>query len=348
MISKNIPFPKERERGEKPFLLRAASMDYLWGGRRLMDDYGKDGNEERMAESWECATHPDGVSLVASGVYEGLPLDQVLQQHPEYQGTDPIQKYGTEMAAAGQLPILLKLIDAREDLSVQVHPDDDFAAQEEGGQRGKTEFWYVADAKEGAELVYGLRHSISGEKLRSAIEEKTLSRYLQKVPVRKNDVFMVEAGTIHGIGSGTLIAEIQENSNLTYRLYDYDRTDQEGRKRPLHIEKALQVAKLGEAAPPKQPLRLLRYRRGSASELLCRCRYFQVSRLLINTEQCRSMAIFKADSSSFRVLLCLDGCGSMVFGGESLHFFKGDCIFVPANSMEIAIHGKAQFLDIRA
>jgi mannose-6-phosphate isomerase len=208
--------------------------------------------------------------------------------------------------------------------------------------------WYVLDATKDAKLVYGLNRDLDKETLRKSIEEGSVDKYLQKVPIQKDDLFYIESGTIHAIGAGALIAEIQENSNLTYRLYDYDRVDKNGNKRELHIEKALNVANLKASLAPKQPLRVLRYRQGCACELLCRCQYFEVHRMIVNTQRCRQLVGYRADSTSFRVLLCTDGCGTIYFGdGESLGFFRGDCIFAPANSMKIRIHGNAQFLDVR-
>jgi mannose-6-phosphate isomerase len=264
----------------------------------------------------------------------------VIKNHPEYLGTHP--------KSQGELPILIKFIDAKNDLSVQVHPDDEYARTHENGQLGKTEMWYVLDATSDAKLIYGLNHDTDKETMRKGIEQGTLGKYLQKVRIKKDDLFYIKAGTIHAIGAGALIAEIQENSNLTYRLYDYDRIDKNGNKRELHIDKALEVANLKASTEPRQPMRVLKYRQGCASELLCRCEYFEVNRMIVNTERCRQMVEYQADSTSFRVLLCTDGCGSIHFGnGEYLSFFKGDCIFAPANSVAIKIHGKAQFLDVR-
>lgn len=293
-----------------------------------------------LAETWECSTHPDGLSIVASGVYTGKTLAWVLKKHPEYLGTHP--------RTEGELPILIKFIDARENLSVQVHPDDRYALEHEGGQLGKTEMWYVLDATKNASLVYGLHHDTDRESLLKSIQTGTVEKHLQKVSIKKDDIFYIEAGTIHAIGAGALIAEIQENSNLTYRLYDYDRVDKNGKKRKLHVDKALEVADLKASSEPKQPLRVLKYRSGCASELLCRCKYFEVYRMIVNTERCREMVAYQADGMSFRTLLCTSGCGTIYFGaGESLSFFKGDCIFVPADSVEIRIHGNTQFLDVR-
>lgn len=325
----------------KPFLLKPAGKDYLWGGNRLNDDFSKEIDLHPLAETWECSTHPDGPSTVASGEHAGQSLSKVLREHPEYLGTHPRTK--------GELPILIKFIDAKKDLSVQVHPDDAYAMEHENGSLGKTEMWYVLDASKDAKLIYGFYHDIKKETLKKSLEQGTVEKYLQKVAIKKDDVFYIEAGTVHAIGAGALVAEIQESSNLTYRMYDYHRIDKDGKSRPLHIDKALEVADLKGSAEPRQPMRVLRYRKGCASELLCRCRYFQVDRQLVNTERCREMADFQTQSNSFQVLLCTGGCGVLFENeekGEFLTFFKGDCIFIPANSIPLKIHGRAQLLKI--
>lgn len=340
MTNKNIRSKYEGSGTEynHPFLLKPAAQDYIWGGRRLNDDFSKDIDLDPLAETWECSVHPDGLSVVASGPFQGEFLRDVLEAHPELAG---------EHHADGEIPILVKLIDADKDLSVQVHPDDEYAKTYENGQLGKTEMWYVLDASKGAKLVYGFHHDIDEQTVRTSILNGKLEKYLRKVPVKKNDVFFIEPGTVHAIGSGVLIAEIQENSNLTYRLYDYDRVDKHGKKRSLHLDKALAVANLKADAEPNQPMRVLRYQPGYASELLCRCRHFQVERILINTERMRDLVEYRTDVLSFRVLLCIDGCGAMFCdNSETIRFFKGDCVFIPANSVSIKLHGNAQFLDI--
>ncbi len=323
--------------GNSPFLLRPAAKSYLWGGSRLNDDFGKDIALSPLAETWECSTHPDGTSVLAE---TGENLRDVLSAHPEYLGTHPLATTG----GRPELPILVKLIDARDDLSVQVHPDDAYALAHEDSL-GKTEMWYVLAARAGAGLVYGFNRDMSPALVRRALGEGRITQYLNRVPVHKDDVFYIEAGIVHAIGAGTLIAEVQESSNLTYRLYDYDRKDKNGRTRPLHVDKALAVAQLHSSAAPRQPMRLLRFHRGRASELLTRCKYFQVERMLLNTEG-RVLADFRTGSNSFHVLLCTDGCGVLFGEGFMLNFFKGDCIFVPADSIPLKLHGKAQLLNI--
>ena len=324
----------------KPFLLKPAGKDYLWGGSRLNDDFSKEIDLDPLAETWECSTHPDGPSIAASGIHAGKMLSEVLKEHPEYVGTHP-------KVVDGQIPILVKLIDARKDLSVQVHPDDAYAYRNENGQLGKTEMWYVLDAARNTSLIYGFYRDMAKEVVKKKLKDGTIEKYLQKVPVSKDDVFFIEAGQVHGIGAGALIAEIQENSNLTYRLYDYDRTDKYGNKRELHIDKALDVANLKASSAPRQPMRVLKYKKGCASELLCRCKYFQVERQLINTERNRGLCELSTGSNSFQVLLCTEGCGVLFEpDGEFINFFRGDCIFVPADSVSLRLHGKAQMLKI--
>ena len=324
----------------QPFLLQPFGKDYLWGGTRLRDDFSKNIALDPFAESWECSTHPDGPSYAASGEFAGRSLLEILKEHPEFLGEHP---YSPD----GGIPILVKFIDARKNLSVQVHPDDEYAMKYENGQLGKTEMWYVVDALPGAKLVYGFHRDIEKESLAKYLEDGSIEKYLQFVDVKKNDVFFITPGTVHAIGAGALIAEIQESSNLTYRLYDYNRTDKHGKKRQLHIEKALEVANLKSSSQPRQPMRVLRYQPGYASELLSRCKYFQVERLLINTERLRDMYRFSTGFNSFEVLMCIDGCGVLIPDeGEQLNFFRGDTVFIPACSTGIRIHGKAQFLKI--
>ena len=271
----------------------------------------------------------------------GEPLGTRLSRCPGYLGSHAMRLTGGK----AELPILIKLIDAKQDLSIQVHPDDDYAMEHENS-RGKTEMWYILAAKRNAELIYGFRQDLSREQLAKVLKEKRVEAVLNHVPVHQNDVFFVEAGTVHAIGAGVLLAEIQESSNVTYRIYDYDRTDRAGRKRELHIERALDVARLTASVSPRQPMRVLKYRNGCAEELLGRCKYFQVGRILLNTEIQRTFAEYQTDGNSFHVLLCIDGCGVLFGDHVMIPFFKGDCVFVPAESIPLKLHGKAQLLNV--
>ena len=332
MTSRNSSWMNE------PFLLKPAGKDYLWGGHRLNTVFDKRIPLEPLAETWECSTHPDGPSVVADGMYAGKTLREVLAKHPEYLGTHPRTRK--------ELPILIKLIDADKDLSVQVHPNDDYAREHENGSLGKTEMWYVLDAAPDAKLVYGFWRDMDREILEKSLRDGTVEKYLQKVPVKKDDVFNIEAGTVHAIGAGVLVAEIQESSNLTYRLYDYGRVDKDGKPRALHVEKALQTADLRASTEPRQPMRVLRYSRGCAVELLCRCRYFQVERLLLNTADQEAGAQMRTQGNSFQVLLCTDGDGALSWERGEIIFHRGSCMFLPADSPTLRLLGKAQLLRV--
>lgn len=321
----------------RPFMLRPAAKDYIWGGTRLNDDFNLGIDVYPFAEAWVCSTHPDGESTLD----DGRSLCEVLAEDPSLLGSHPLQITGGEP----KLPILIKFIDARLDLSVQVHPDDDYAKEHENGSWGKTEMWYVLSARKNSELIYGFRYDVDADRVRSAAADGTIGDILNHVPVKKNDLFFIDAGTVHAIGAGCLIVEIQQSSNITYRLYDYNRVDANGNRRPLHIDKALDVVNFRSSSTPRQPMRVLRYSRGCASELLSRCKYFQAERLLLNTEN-RTPADFRAGAGSFHVLLVTDGCGNISGDGVHMNFYKGDCIFVPANSVALKLHGQAQILNV--
>lgn len=321
--------------GTLPFLLKPAYKDYLWGGERLKSEYNKDTDVTPLAESWECSVHKDGESIVASGEFEGKTLSEVLRNHPEFLGSHPDTGIG--------FPLLIKLIDAKDDLSVQVHPDDEYAKSHENGDYGKYEMWYVLDADKDAQIVYGFSHDCTKEQIRKSIENGTIARHIQRVKVRKGDVFFVQPGTVHAIGKGIVIAEIQESSDLTYRLFDYNRADKNGNKRELHVDKALDVLNLKKCIEPKRPLRLLKYKNGCANEFISRCQYFEVHRSIISNS-----FTFNSDEYSFRVLLFTEGCGSMTYDNKEASISKGDCIFVPANSCDITLSGRIEYLDVRA
>lgn len=315
--------------------LQPAGKDYLWGGTRLRDEYGKKIDLTPLAETWECSVHPDGPSIVANGPHKGKTLAEVLRLHPEYLGSK---------VKNGELPILVKFIDAKKDLSVQVHPDDEYAREHEG-DNGKTEMWYVIDAEEGASLVYGFRHKVTPELLKKAIKTGTLDKHLHKIKVRKGDVFYVPAGTVHGIGAGILIAEIQESSNVTYRVYDYNRVDKNGQKRELHFDKAVQVMDMGVVAENQQHHKIVKHYPGCSRELLCRCQYFEVERI-----QVTKAVSFSVMDQSFQILMCLDGYGqvkTMDVEIKPIRFSKGETVFIPAKIGRCMVIGEATLIKIR-
>lgn len=312
-----------------------AGKDYLWGGTRLQDEYGKKIDLTPLAETWECSVHPDGPSTIENGEFKGRNLAEVLEEHPEYLGSK---------VQDGKLPVLVKFIDAKQDLSVQVHPDDKYA-QEHEHQNGKTEMWYVIDADKGAKLIYGFQHKVTPEILRDAVAKGTLDKHLQKIEVHKGDVFYVPAGTVHGIGAGILIAEIQESSNVTYRVYDYDRIDKNGKKRELHFDKAVQVMDMGVASDIKQKPRMVKYYAGCSRELLCRCKYFEAERI-----QVTKGFSFSVREESFQILMCLDGYGqveTMDAEMKPMRFCKGETMFIPSGIGRCMVIGETGLIKIR-
>ena len=309
-----------------PIKLKPAFKDYLWGGTRLRDDFGKDCDFDKVAESWELSCHKDGNSVVADGEFAGLTLAQYIEKEGK-------SVLGTNCEKFENFPILIKLIDAKDNLSVQVHPNNEYAQRVEG-EYGKTEMWYVVDCDEGASLLYGFKHEISKEEFRRRIEDNTLLEVTNSVPVKKGDVFFIEAGTLHAIGKGILIAEIQQNSNTTYRIYDYGRVGADGKPRQLHIDKAVDVTNLCPAKPYPQsePVDM----GGWTKKRLAKCEYFTVDVINVDTS-----ASLEADKSSFVNILVLDGgCVLSSEGNDAVELKKGDSVFIPAGLGKFELTGK--------
>ncbi len=307
--------------------LIAPCKDYIWGGTRLRDEYGKKSDADKVAESWELSCHKDGKSIICNGEFAGKTLEEYIEKAGK-------SVLGTNCARFEYFPILIKLIDAKDNLSVQVHPDNDYALRVEG-EYGKTEMWYVVDAEEGAELLYGFKHEITREEFAERIKNNTLLEVTNNVPVHKGDVFFIESGTLHAIGKGILIAEIQQNSNTTYRIYDYGRVGADGKPRPLHIEKACEVTKLIPPTRPTKPQGERVQKDGCAETLLASCEYFNVNKLDIDTK-----AELEASAASFNSLLVLDG--SFTLGDITLT--KGESCFIPAGYGKYKIEGKGEVI----
>ena len=304
--------------------LRPAGKDYLWGGDQLKKNFNKEWEGDILAESWELSCHPDGESIVAEGESAGM----TLREYINWQGKRVL---GRNTIQFGQFPVLVKFIDARDNLSIQVHPSDSYAMDREG-QYGKTEMWYVAECEDDAFLYYGFSREIDIAEFKKRIEEDTLLEVLNRVPVSKGDVFFIEAGTIHAIGKGIVIAEIQQNSNVTYRVYDYGRVGSDGKKRDLHIEKALEVTN-----------RSPKLRRDSFDPHLGVCQYFSVDKLVLDGQRMQKMT-GKVDDSSFLHILVLEGNGTIQNGEEQLEFQKGDSLFLAADSGDFAVYGRCEAL----
>ncbi|MGN1030506.1 MAG: type I phosphomannose isomerase catalytic subunit, partial [Butyricicoccaceae bacterium] len=274
-----------------------------------------------LAETWELSCHPDGPSTIVSGGTEGQTLREYLAE------AGP-QALGTNCARFEDFPILIKLIDASKALSVQVHPNNAYAKKKEN-QYGKTEMWYVIDCEPGAFLYYGLKKTVSKEEFRQHIENNTLDEILNAVPVHKGDTFFIAAGTIHAIGKGIVIAEIQQNSNVTYRVYDYGRIGADGKPRDLHVDKALEVAHL---EPPHMGY--------SFGGHLAQCDCFTVDRFSVQYGTVQGIV----GMDSFQSLLIVDGDGEVCCGDDRQAVQKGDCLFLPAGSGMYTVTGSLTML----
>ena len=293
--------------------------DYIWGGNTLKSKYGKDTSTTPLAESWELSVHPDGLSVISNGEYKGKTLKEYLNDNKDALGTKN---------ASGELPILIKFIDAEDNLSIQVHPND-IQAKEWENQNGKTEVWYVVDSKKDAQIIYGMKDNTTKEELTKAINDNSVLELLSSYDAKKGDVFFVEAGTVHAIGKGNLIAEIQQNSNVTYRLYDYDRRDKNGNPRELHIEKGTKASNTKAVSKREMPML------NDNTRLLASCEYFQVKELKLKEEY-----YLKITKDSYCALLNVDGEAII----ENKIFKQGECIFIPAQDDEIKITGDATIL----
>lgn len=306
--------------------LKPAYKDYIWGGTRLNKEYGKEFKGDRLAETWELSCHPDGLCTIADGEFQGKTLNEYI----EIKGKDVL---GTKCKGNTQFPLLIKFIDAKDDLSIQVHPSDEYALQHEG-QYGKTEMWYIMDCQPGSFIYYGFKENISQEEFAERIQNKTLLEVLNKVQVKKGDVFFSEPGTIHAIGRGNLIAEIQQNSNVTYRVYDYGRVGADGKERELHIDKALAVT---NCMPPET-------NRDFGTHLVS-CKYFTVDKVTLSDTD--NMASGIADDTSFVSILVLSGSGTICAGEEMVTLEKGDSIFISAGVGKYEIKGNLEVLVTR-
>jgi len=304
--------------------LKPSCKDYIWGGRRLAEEYGKEYDGDVLAESWELSCHPDGPSTIVNGAFAG----KTLQQYIDEQGKEVL---GSHCRRFRDFPILIKFIDAKDNLSIQVHPDNRYALKNEG-QYGKTEMWYVMDAGENAFLYYGFRQEISREEFARRIREDTLLEVLNAVPVQKGDVLFIESGTIHAIGRDILIAEIQQNSNVTYRVYDYGRIGKDGKKWDLHIGKALAVTN-------RVPI----IRDKSSYPHVADCDYFTVDKLNLDGRAMKRLE-GAVSEESFESILFLDGSGTISCGEETLPFRKGDSFFLPAGSGSYHVEGACDAL----
>ena len=309
--------------------LNPVFKDYLWGGTKLRDEYGFESDLTKLAEGWMLSCHKDGENTIENGEFTGKTLTEVVKTNPDFLGEN-----GKKFE---YFPILIKLIDAKNDLSVQEHPDNEYAMRVEK-EYGKTECWYILDCDEGAELIYGFNREISSEEFKEKITDNTFLETVNKVKVKKGDLFFIEAGTLHAIGSGILLAEIQQNSKTTYRVYDYGRIGADGKPRELHVEKAIDVTNCVPPTRSTDPEGELFEYDNYSTQLLTECDLFSVKKVSV-----KDFFDGVADEKSFVSVLVTDGVGTI----DGIDIRKGDSLFIPAGYGTFTIKGNIEAIITR-
>ena len=310
-----------------PIKLKPATKDYIWGGNQLKKIWKKESSSDNIAESWELSCHKDEESTILNGEFKGKTLSYVLENHKEFLGNNALQfKF---------FPILIKLIDAASNLSIQVHPSDEYALLNEG-QYGKTEMWYIVDAKEGAGVYCGFKKPYTIQEIEKALRDNKILDVLNFIQVKKGDCIFIPSGTVHAICGGLLICEVQQNSSLTYRLYDYDRVGKDGKKRELHIDKSLKVI---------DPTKVCKVNEGvvcisNEEKELASCKYFKVKELKIENKK-----FININEDSFISLTVVSGEGCISVDGNEEKLSLGDTCFVPANSKECYLDGAMTLIE---
>lgn len=314
-----------------PMKLKPYVSETIWGGRKLIEEYNVETEKANAAEGWMLSCHPSGFGSIVNGELAGVSLPDAVKSYPEI--------CGKNAANFSDFPILIKFIDARDDLSVQVHPTKEYCEKTGRGQ-SKTECWYIIDCDEDAHLILGFKDKISPEQFKTAIENNTLTEYVDKVKVKKGDFFFIESGTLHAICKGILLAEVQESSNTTYRIYDYNRVGNDGKPRELHVADGVAVTKLEKYSQPDFCKGEELY--SEEKKLLADCPLFKTWKLDINGD-----FIDNADENSFVSLLVLAGNGNLECCGEALSLRKGDSIFIPASAGEYKLNGELEIIETR-
>ncbi len=314
--------------------LKPVCKDYLWGGRKLVQFYNKESDLDKVAETWELSNHKDGSSIIINAPYENVSFQNYLNNKGK-------EIWGTHCEKYDNFPILIKFIDAKQALSIQVHPDDEYALKNEG-EFGKNEFWYVLEAEPNAFLYYGVNQEMTKEEYRQHIEDDTICDYLKKVEVKKGDCFYIQAGTIHAIGAGIVIAEIQQCSNSTYRVYDFKRLGVDGKPRELHVDKAVDVSKLIPSGKNGNADGELIHNDGYDELLLTENDYFICTKYDVLSSMKKEVTL-----ESFQALTILDGEGKIIVDDKEMYIKKGDSLFIPAQEGVYQIEGTVSFIQTR-
>ncbi|MDR1939920.1 MAG: class I mannose-6-phosphate isomerase [Clostridiales bacterium] len=317
-----------------PLILKPVFKDYIWGGDRLAREWGKAPSSGIIAESWELSLRRDALTVVANGEFEGRTLDGVLDSNEDFAGK--------KSRAFAVFPMLIKLIDSRQNLSVQVHPSDAYALKKENSY-GKSEVWFILDAQEGAGIYFGFKKDVDKREILDRIADGSLTDVLNFLPVSKGDAYMIEAGTVHAIGAGITLAEIQQNSDLTYRVYDFGRVGKDGKPRELHIDKALDVMNTKALNAAKSPFAYVEYA-SFEKRLIADNKYFFVEHYRLK-DYCRIL-----NRECFSALTVTEGAVDIIYRAAGVReayvgAAKGATVFIPAG-LDVTVSGKgAEFIS---
>ncbi|MDO4666763.1 MAG: mannose-6-phosphate isomerase, class I [Streptococcus sp.] len=303
----------------EPLFLQSVMHEKIWGGTQLRDYFGYEIPSDKTGEYWAISAHPHGVSIIKNGRFSGQGLDKVYAEHRE------LFAHSEEAV----FPLLIKILDAHDWLSVQVHPDDDYAMKHEK-ELGKTECWYVLAAEAGAEIIYG-HHAQSKEELRKQIENKEWDKLLTRVPVQAGDFFYVPSGTMHAIGSGILILETQQSSDTTYRVYDFERKDNQGNLRELHLEKSIDVLNIGQ---PANSFPAILKVDDLTSTLLVANQFFTVYKWELTGR------VYFQQEAPYYLVSVIGGQGKLIVGDQSYPLVKGDHFILPNDIKNWAFEGQ--------
>jgi mannose-6-phosphate isomerase len=313
-----------------PLQFEPILKERIWGGTKLKTVLNKPIVSDITGESWEISTVEGDVSIVANGSLSGKSLNELIDSAPEaILGTEVYKRFGK------QFPLLFKYLDAREDLSIQVHPNDELAKKRHNSF-GKTEMWYVMQADEGSKIIVGFKENSNANNYLENLKNKTLLSILDDIKVHKGDVFFLETGTVHAIGAGLVIAEIQQTSDITYRLYDFERVDAAGNQRELHVDLALEAINYDKVDTHKKYSSIL-----NQSNAVVDCPYFTTHFIPLDG----SISVHKT-GNSFTVYMCVDGSFEMEYETVKQHYKKGDTILIPASLKTFDLNGKASILEI--
>lgn len=312
--------------------LKPVLKDYIWGGDRLVKEFNMPAPTDsgKAAEAWVLSCHKDGPATVTNGIFEGKALSEILTK----------EMMGTNCEKFGKFPILTKIIDSGDNLSLQVHPSDE-TADKSKGEEAKTESWYIADCCDGAELIYGFKEDITKDEFVKSVNDGTFIDKVNKVKVKKGECYHIAAGTLHAICKGILLVEVQQNSNTTFRVYDYDRVDKNGNKRELHVDRALAVLNYKKQkiiTSPKGEEREETFVRRPLSK----CEFYNFCEL-----KTFGNASFYADEKSFVSYICIEGEGRVKCDEVTVELKKGDSIFVPASLGKYEFCGEMTLLETR-